>query len=73
MRRGEEPKISTPKGETKMPMTPRRYTEPAWTVLTVEQYAKLQQEQKPGEKISATLRRLLEERWANNTPKGETK
>jgi hypothetical protein len=56
-----------------MPMTPRRYTEPAWTVLTVEQYAKLQQEQKPGEKISATLRRLLEERWANNTPKGETK
>jgi hypothetical protein len=42
----------------------RRYTEPAITVLTVEQKIKLLEEANPGEKVSATLRRLLEERWA---------
>jgi hypothetical protein len=54
-----------------MPITPRRYTEPAHTTLTPEQYVKLLEEQNPGERVSATLRRLLEERWAARNPSSE--
>jgi hypothetical protein len=47
---------------------PRRYTEHAYTMLTPDQYIKLLEEQNPGEKVSMTLRRLLEERWAARNP-----
>ena len=45
-----------------MPKGPQVYTEHVQARLTVEQFESLHAEQRPGEKMSETLRRIVQER-----------